>query len=446
MANAPYLSPEDAVRWTEEKLLEGGTPPNVPTSWGIRAHTLAAREHGIPDTTFRNSLNASARKGVHPDWSLYRPNDRAKAIEAARKGLKGFEPVLDGFEIKSTTSVLDDAGNVVRTFIKQVPEAGDQYAPQEGQTLKGISALVGGDGRVLQQWIKTRTSEDPIQITKEIKSHFENWTPNFAPAAIPSPDLKFDDSLALYPWSDPHFGLRVWAGDASENWDLKIAVRKFKETFTRVISGTPTAKKAIFLVGGDTLHANNNNNTTARSLNPVQVDGRHPKVFLTACETIVEIAQMMLEKHEEIEIINLLGNHDEDNADPISFFLHAWFRNESRIKVDISSHMFRFRKYGKVMLGFTHGHTARAKDMHTIMSHYEPKMWGDTEYRFAHTFHIHHKSKYISENGGCVTESHQIIAPADAWHYAQGYKAGRSQQSIIYEKDRGEIGRTCVSI
>jgi hypothetical protein len=227
---------------------------------------------------------------------------------------------------------------------------------------------------------------------------------------------------------------------------LKIGVETIRETFSQVVARTPPTKQAILLVGGDTLHADNNLNRTPQSGHALQVDGRHQKVILTACETIVANTDLCLSRHENVELIVIPGNHDETSAYPIAMFLHAWYRNEPRVKVDLSPSLFRFREFGKVMIGTTHGHTVKAKTMPALMAAREPEMWGRTKHRFVHTFHVHHASKTADEFGGCIAETHQIIAPQDAWHYGAGFLSGRSMQSICYDRERGEVARTRVAV
>lgn len=415
--------------------------------------SAAALELGIPLSTLKARVGPRNADGgicarlhnLKVNWALAWPLTDEQVKRLAEVGELGTGPVIPGYAIKQTSTQFDAEGKVEREWVQQKKAPGETFEMPAGHRIKGVSALLNAEGRKIAEWVKTAKDQiDPKAFADELAAHFATFEPASIPT--PKPEGEFEDLLALYPFADPHFGSLIWGGDASENWDLKIAVRTFKETFAKVAARTPRAQKAVLLLGGDTMHADSNTNMTPRSGNLLQVDGRHPKVFLTACETTVEIAAMLLARHEELEIIVLTGNHDETSANPIAFFLHAWFRNEPRVVVDISAHMFRFRQFGKVMLGFTHGHTAKAKEMHTIMSHYEPETWGRTKHRFAHTFHIHHSSKYVSEAGGCVTESHQVMLPADAYHYSAGYKAGRSQQSIIYDRELGEVGRTRVAI
>jgi hypothetical protein len=326
-------------------------------------------------------------------------------------------------------------------------KAGQTHAPRlpEGHQIKGVSTLIGPDNEIKGQWIKTVAGPpDPAEYVRELEEAFRD----FKPAAQPliAPELPYEDQLTLYPWSDPHFGLHVWGKEASENWDLKISVDVIRETFRQVVARTAPTKQAILLVGGDTLHADNNLNRTPQSGHALQVDGRHQKVILTACETVVANANLILNNHESLEIIVIPGNHDETSAYPIAMFLHAWFRNDKRINVDLSPGLFRFREFGKVMIGTTHGHTVKSHNMPSLMAAREPEMWGRTRHRFVHTFHVHHSSKMVSEHGGCISETHQIIAPQDAWHYNAGFLSGRSLQSICYDRERGEVSRVRVAV
>ena len=371
----------------------------------IGCTSAAARKLETSHSVVTNRL-AQAKKlyKLEPDWTLYTPTE----IDAIRAG--GNAPVMPS-----------------------------------GHALKAVSSLLGPDGELKGQWVKTVADRpDPAEYVRELEEAFKNFKPAAKP--VKAPKLTYEDQLTLYPWSDPHIGLMVWGREASENWDLKIGVDTIRETFRQVVARTAPTKQAILLVGGDTLHADNNLNRTPQSGHALQVDGRHQKVILTACETIVANIDLLLGKHEKVEVIAIPGNHDETSAYPIAMFLAAWYRQEPRVNVDLSPGLFRFREYGKVMIGTTHGHAAKAKDMPGIMAAREAVMWGRTVHRFVHTFHVHHSSKLLSEGGGCIAETHQIIAPQDAWHYGAGFLSGRSMQSICYDRERGEVSRVRVAV
>lgn len=389
-----------------EDALKNGHKP-VGHSLGrheVGCTTAAARKLEASHSVITNRL-AQARKlyKLEPDWTLYKPTD----IDAIRNGEKA--PIIP-----------------------------------KGFRLAGVSSYVK-DGEATGQWVISRPGPpDPKEYVRELEEAFKTFKPAAKP--VKAPKLTCDDQLTLYPFSDPHFGLLVWKKEASENWDLKIAVETFKRVFSEIVERTPPTKQAIFLVGGDTLHADNNLNRTPQSGHALQVDGRHQNVMLTACETLVHITDLILTKHETIDLIVIPGNHDETSAFPIQMFLHAWYRNEPRVNVDLSPSLFRFREFGKVMIGTTHGHTVKASKMPEIMAARQAETWGRTKWRFVHTFHVHHNSKPVDTIGGCIVETHEILAPPDSWHFNSGYLSGRSAQSICYHRERGEASRVRVAV
>jgi hypothetical protein len=142
----------------------------------------------------------------------------------------------------------------------------------------------------------------------------------------------------------------------------------------------------------------------------------------------------------------LPGNHDEHASVAVAYFLLAWYRNEPRVTVDVDPSLFFWFRFGKVLLGATHGHTVKLKDMASIMAHRRAADWGATRHRFVHGFHIHHTSKFATEGNGVISESHQTPTPQDAWHFGAGFLSGRSMQSISYHREFGEVSRVRVAM
>jgi hypothetical protein len=161
---------------------------------------------------------------------------------------------------------------------------------------------------------------------------------------------------------------------------------------------------------------------------------------------MVKVVEAALSRHEGITVRILKGNHDEHSSIAIVYFLLAWFKDEPRVTVDADPSLFYWHRFGKVMLGATHGHTVKIKDMPQIMAHRRAEDWGGTKFRYCHGFHIHHVSKYASEGGGVISETHQTPTPQDAWHFGAGFLSGRGMQSISYHKEYGEVSRSRIAI
>lgn len=354
--------------------------------------------------------------------------------------LLDFQPAMPGFIIKETSSKTADG-----QWVKQVREPGEEFAVPTGHVVKGVSALVDPSGRELAKWVKTRQGEiDPLAIADALKTSFAD----FKPAALrtPTPEHFDTDLLTLFPANDWHIGMFAWERETGENWDLKIAEQVIGKAVEDTISRSPASNTVIILGGGDLLHADNNENQTARSGNNLDVDGRYQKVIETACRLMVRTVDSALARHGYVIVRILPGNHDEHSAVAVTYFLHAWFRNEPRVHVDCDASQFFWHRFGSVMLGATHGHMVKVKDMPSIMAHRRALDWGTTKFRYVHGFHLHHSAKIATEGNGVICEVHQAPIPQDAYHYGSGYLSGRSLQAITYHGEFGEIGRVRTAI
>ncbi|WP_025593729.1 hypothetical protein [Agrobacterium tumefaciens] len=390
----------------------------------LRRRADAYREHGT-------LIKAAAALGIGKS-ALHDSLRRA-----AEAGLLGTEPVLPGFRISRISNTPSG------TFIQQTPERGDRFEVPTGHVVKGVSALVDADGRVIQQWQKTAVEHSPVDIAAILKEAFNDVAPA---EPIAAPAQVYDDLLTLTPLADWHIGLFSWHRETDTNWDLKIAESVIGSAIEDLIARTPPSANAIVLGGGDLLHSDNNENKTARSGNVLQVDGRYQKVLMTACRLVVRAIDANLRQHGHVTVRILPGNHDEHASVAVAYFLLAWYRNEPRVTVDVDPSLFFWFRFGKVMIGATHGHTVKLKDMASIMAHRRAEDWGATRHRFVHGFHIHHSSKFASEGGGVISESHQTPTPQDAWHFGSGFLSGRSMQSISYHNEYGEVSRVRVAM
>lgn len=390
----------------------------------IQKAVAAYREHG-------NKQAAADAMG----WT--RSKMRRHLARAAERGLLGPAETLPGYAIKSIASKQGDA------WVRQVKEAGAKWQVPEGHAVRGVSALVDAEGRVIQQWQKTAVEREPEDYINRLKEAMVDYEPA-APA--PTPFVSDTNLLTLTPLADWHIGLRAWAGDTGTNWDLAIAERVIGQGIEDAVSRSPASAHAIVLGGGDLLHSDSNENKTARSGNALDVDGRYDKCIDVAGRLVVKTIDANLRRHRHVTVRILKGNHDEHSSVAVAYFLKGHYRNEPRVTVDTDASLFFWHRFGKVMLGATHGHEAKLVNMPSIMAHRRAEDWGATLFRYIHGFHLHHSAKYATEGGGCISEVHQTPTPQDAWHWGSGYLSGRSIQSITYHRDYGEISRVRVAM
>ena len=376
--------------------------------------TFAANALGLPRNTFCNRLKRSAERG-----------------------LLGPAETLPGYVIKSIAKKEGD------TWIKQTKENGDVFVVPDGHATRGVSALVDADGRVVQQWIKTGADRDSREAM-ELAIH-EAFDRHVGYASLPpAPEYTNSALLTVYPIVDLHLGLYAWGRETGADYDTEIAARLLRDTVKNLVARSAPSQIGIVLDMGDYYHADDSRNQTKRSGNPLDVDTRYARVLQIGVELTVECIELALQKHDHVIYRKLPGNHDDETSLMLAIALAAWFRNEPRVTVDTDPGRFFKHTHGKVMIAATHGDMLRMGDMAGFMAANWPQDWGNTEFRYAYTGHVHHDR--VKSGGGVRAESFNTLAAKDAWHAASGYVSSRSAVSITMHRDMGEIDRLTVNL
>ena len=372
------------------------------------------------------------------------------------------EQLLEAVQVRAESRTLDEAArklgiarsSLSNRLVRAASRGLDGNVPKPlplGQTLKGVSTLykttTDAEGNksvdTVLEWVKTRDEPSLDDIVGIIKDAFKDFKPAKPIKAPPAPK---ENLLTLIPCNDWHINLLTWKRETGQNWDLDIAEKVIGEGIEDGINRSPSSGLAIVLGGGDITHSDNNENRTARSGNVLDCDGRHQLGLEVACRLKVRTIDAALRRNDKVIVRVLPGNHDEHTAVAIAYFLAAWYRNEPRVTVDLDASLFFRHRFGRVLIGATHGHTVKQAQMPMLMAHRWAEDWGATKFRYVHTFHVHHSSKMATEGNGCICESHQAPIPQDAWHYGAGFLSGRSLQTITYHRDYGEISRVRVAI
>lgn len=321
------------------------------------------------------------------------------------------------------------------------------YSPEHDLTatipeplvIRGVSTLYGADGEIKQQWVKSQLDKT---LVKEAIEEWVNWlvqdAKGLAPI-VPPPTVSNDDLLVVYPMGDPHYGLYAWAQETGEDFDLVIAESVTKAAIDRLVASAPAASTAIIAELGDFFHADNKESRTPQSGHALDTDTRWPKVMQVGLRSMVYIILRALEKHQRVIVRIVAGNHDPHASFALALALDAFFASDSRVSVDLSAAVFWYYKFGKVLVGLTHGDTIKPSQLPGIMAADRAKDWGDTEFRYWYTGHVHHQS--VNEFPGVVHETFRTLAGRDAWHAGKGYRSGRDMCCIVLHRQFGEMDR-----
>jgi len=380
---------------------------------------------------------------VYDEWKEWATPKQCEYIDAVMKAgsIRGAAREL-GVHQKSVQTAIKLARKTAITHGFS-PEHDMTKTTPEGYINKGVSTLYNADGEIKAQWVKTeREKEKQTQLILDMIRDAAEELKGKSPR-IKCPKVDNSDYIANYMIPDIHTGMFAWAEETGDDYDLKIAEEFLIGAVTRLVDATPPTETCIIRNLGDFFHTDNMNNQTSRSGNLLDVDTRWSKVLMVGFKMMCTVIELALGQHKAVNVINSIGNHDDQTSVMLSIALDAYFNNNRRVAVDKSPAKFHYNQFGKCAFGQTHGDSVKPQALGPIMATDRPKLWGDTEHRYWFTGHIH--TQNVWEFPGCIVESFNTLAAKDAWT-ASKFRSSRSLSSLVFHTEYGLSERYIVDV
>ncbi len=329
----------------------------------------------------------------------------------------------------------------------KVRAASKGYAPEHDMTrpvpdgfkVKGVSSLYDKEGKLAAQWVKSTADADRREeMLREAADALASEVRGLAPS-VPAPNDRLDDLLCVYPLGDPHIGMYAWARECGEAFDLEIAEALTLGAVDRLVASAPPARTGLLLALGDVFHANDQTNQTPAHRHQLDVDSRFVKMLGGGIKTFRHAVLRLLEQHATVLVRFVPGNHDPQAVWALAFTISAYFADEPRVTVDLSPAKHWYYRFGRVLIGATHGDTTKHEILGPMMAADRPEDWGASAFRYWYTGHVH--SQHVKEFPGVICESFRTLAAADAYAHGHGYRAGRDMRLIVHHRELGEIER-----
>lgn len=241
------------------------------------------------------------------------------------------------------------------------------------------------------------------------------------------------------PIMDFHLGKLAWADETGEDhYDLKIAVELYKKTVLDLLGKATRTQlpieRIIYPIGQDYFHVDDREGRTT-SGTYVDNEGRWQKMYQEGVELLVWTVEQ-LRAVAPVECMYVPGNHDDMLSYCATEHVAAWYRDIEEVQVDLSPQSRKYVRYGKNLIGFSHGKKEK-KRIHHLMQIERPEDWGETVFREWHLGDEHHEES--EEVGGVIIRRISAITATDAWHAELGFKGAlRKAQAFIWDKNLGK--------
>ena len=241
---------------------------------------------------------------------------------------------------------------------------------------------------------------------------------------------------------DLHHGQLSWGKETgNKNYDIKISEKLFLSAVDHLAYHAQRyePEQIVFPIGNDFFNVNSRLKTTAAGT-PQDEDCRYQKSFMTGLKMVVTAVDRLALTAPVIVVI-VPGNHDLERAFYLGAALECWYRNHATVTVDNSPTFRKYIRWGKGLLGLTHGCDIKVQKLPLLMATEKPRMWADSLYREWHIGHLHHQQVQAwkpsqEENGVRVRILSSLVAPS-AWAAQHGYDSLCEAQGFIWNKAKG---------
>lgn len=409
---------------------------------------ITEKQQEVLDAVEREGGIRAAARALGMDQALV-----GRQYHAARRKLQAGVPwgpvsVPPWMTLKGQSVLVDGEGNLRGRWDKTTRAGLDdedaRQLPDPKRTVK-LSTLRDADGRVIQQW----QSEKPELVAKEqawldLAEKLSQKVARVELLPPPPPDERRSWSLVTgYPITDAHLGMLAWAPEVGEDYDLAIGRKLLVGAMSHLTSGAYRASTGLVVFLGDNMHYDSFEAITPTSKNQLDSDSRYAKVAwatVEACRTAIDLA---LRAHDQVFVVVKGGNHDPSSAVFLELCIKVAYEQEPRVEVLTSPAPSTYWRFGKVLLGFHHGHMMKGERLAGTMAADVPELWGATKYRHWWTGHVHHMK--ACDYQGCSVESFRVMPPADAYGHGLGYRPYRDMKAITFHEEFGEVARHTVN-
>lgn len=302
-------------------------------------------------------------------------------------------------------------------------------------------------------WLKTKEASVFVRNTKDgLQSMVDEYIAAVKEAVIDYkwdgvPDKTSSKNLFVPCIFDLHLGKLAWGEETGEDYDSKIAVKRFRNALEDLINKAKgyEPQKILFPVGNDIYNSDKAKPFPQTTNGTPQMDDlRWQKMFRLGVKLITE-AVIRLAKVAPVEVYTVFSNHDHERVFYLGETLAAVFESHPIVNVNNSPKVRKYFTWGECLLGLAHGHNEKPQDLPLTMAQEAKESWATTFYREWLLGHLHHQKKFQTQtakdyNGVRVT---YLTSPSasDAWHFERNFVGAiKGAEGYIYNKDEGLVG------
>jgi hypothetical protein len=289
-------------------------------------------------------------------------------------------------------------------------------------------------------WLTKKEPDHVVRGIEMLSERVADWKP-VTPTFTTSTEDPHLLEISLF---DVHFGKLAWAPETGDDYNLKIAAKRYSAAIDDLLTKANgyNIDQVLLPIGSDFFHVNSWRNTTSNDTQ-LDVDTRMAKIFDVGCAAVINAVARCLEV-APVNVIWIPGNHDAESSYYMSKIVDTWYRNVDEVRVNCEPKERKYVGYGATLLGFTHGDQEPHNQLPILMAT-ESNLFHTAKWKVWHVGHFHKKKETRYNAGDTYNGVRVQILPSltgtDKWHYQKGFvKGNRSAECYMWNYRDGYSG------
>ena len=347
--------------------------------------------------------------------------------------------------------------------------------------MQAAMRAVGTDMQPAMAWLKTAPDADGMAFSVMLKpgprgadDFKEALAEIIESLAAPPPTLPprfapVTGNMVIVDPADVHIGKLSVATETGCTYNAEIAEHRLVEGCKALIEGgiRNGATHVLLVIGNDISHIDTPRRTTT-SGTPQDTDGSIFTIFKAAMRAYARVVEYALSRQVTVQIVFAPSNHDWVLGYSIAQTLAARFHghpNVTATEYAMSERHRKYVRYGRNLIGITHGDGAKEGDLPQIMLAEARPHIADCPHRYFLVHHYHHKIRKalgirpmsrekdhiamtVMHSGAGAMEGDNLSveyvrspSPPDGWHDRNGYLNRQAVEAFVHCPERGQIMR-----
>jgi hypothetical protein len=270
----------------------------------------------------------------------------------------------------------------------------------------------------------------------EYFAKYDNILPIYIKPVQYAPDAEFLEVCL----QDTHIGLLSYGAETGEDYDVNIACERIEQAIADVVVRCEGRKfsRVVFSLIGDILHVDNSQNTTTKGIKQ-DVDTRISKMFDKALDVLIN-SICLLGNIAPVDVFSVPGNHDATLSYMLVKAVETAFKKDDNVQFYNSPSPRKWKRYGKVLIGWAHGDIPSKNVTEWIQSE-AAEDWGQSKYREVHLGHLHSLNtlqKIEESKSGLIVRYLPTLCASSAWEHWQAYGDNpKTLISFVWDENKG---------